>query len=85
MHHIYIMSDGTGQTAEQALRAALAQFSDHEVMIERRAGVRTATAAARSQANIKMPNGLTCPVDRTTGLGQYSSCPARRTPWGRLT
>jgi [pyruvate, water dikinase]-phosphate phosphotransferase / [pyruvate, water dikinase] kinase len=45
LHHIYIMSDGTGQTAEQALRAALAQFSDHEVMVERRAGVRTVEQA----------------------------------------
>jgi hypothetical protein len=39
------MSDGTGQTAEQALRAALAQFRDREVNVERRAGVRTVDQA----------------------------------------
>jgi regulator of PEP synthase PpsR (kinase-PPPase family) len=45
VHHIYIMSDGTGQTAEQALRAALAQFRDREVSVERRAGVRSVEQA----------------------------------------
>lgn len=41
MHHILIVSDGTGGTAEQAVRAALTQFRETEVSIERRAEVRT--------------------------------------------
>lgn len=41
MRHIVIVSDGTGGTAEQAVRAALTQFADTEVSIERRAEVRT--------------------------------------------
>lgn len=36
-----IVSDGTGGTAEQAVRAALTQFGDTEVSIERRSEVRT--------------------------------------------
>jgi len=47
VHYIYIISDGTGQTAEQALRAALAQFVDREVTVERRAGVRAVEQARR--------------------------------------
>lgn len=41
MYHILIVSDGTGGTAEQAVRAALTQFGDAEVSIERRSEVRT--------------------------------------------
>jgi len=41
MIHIFIMSDGTGQTAEQALQAALTQFSETQVKIERYPEVRT--------------------------------------------
>lgn len=41
MRHILIVSDGTGGTAEQAVRAALTQFGDTEVAIERRSEVRT--------------------------------------------
>lgn len=41
MHHILIVSDGTGATAEQAVRAALTQFGEPEVDIQRRADVRT--------------------------------------------
>ncbi len=33
MYHIYIVSDGTGKTAEQALNAALTQFTETEVEI----------------------------------------------------
>ncbi|MGA7304039.1 MAG: pyruvate, water dikinase regulatory protein [Rhodothermales bacterium] len=41
MHHIFIVSDGTGQTAERTLKAALTQFTATDVEISRRAEVRT--------------------------------------------
>ncbi|UCE04358.1 MAG: kinase/pyrophosphorylase, partial [bacterium] len=41
MNYIYVVSDGTGGTAERALNAALVQFPDIEVNIKRRSEVRT--------------------------------------------
>ncbi len=41
MYSIFVVSDGTGATAEQVVKAALAQFRGASVQIERRAGVRT--------------------------------------------
>lgn len=41
MYRVFVVSDGTGATAEQALNAALMQFSGAEVRIERRPMVRT--------------------------------------------
>ncbi len=46
MHHILIVSDGTGGTAEQAVRAALTQFGGVDVAIERRSEVRTVAQVA---------------------------------------
>ena len=40
MHRVFAVSDGTGSTAERALKAALAQFEGAEVLIERRPKVR---------------------------------------------
>jgi len=40
-YNIYIVSDGTGRTAEQALNAALIQFPEVEVHLVRRPKVRT--------------------------------------------
>ena len=40
-HRIFIVSDGTGNTASQALRAALVQFADVNVILERRAEIRS--------------------------------------------
>jgi hypothetical protein len=40
-YNIYIVSDGTGRTAEQALNAALAQFGNVKVNLIRRPKVRT--------------------------------------------
>ncbi|MBE0572095.1 MAG: kinase/pyrophosphorylase [Ignavibacteriaceae bacterium] len=40
-YNIYIVSDGTGRTAEQALNAALAQFGNVKVNLFRRPKVRT--------------------------------------------
>ncbi len=39
MYHIFVVSDGTGGTADQLLRAALAQFIETEVNIQRRGGI----------------------------------------------
>jgi regulator of PEP synthase PpsR (kinase-PPPase family) len=40
MYHIYVISDGTGKTAEGVVRAALTQFADPAVEITRYGGVR---------------------------------------------
>ena len=40
MHHIYIVSDGSGGTADQVLNAALTQFEGKEAVVERRSLVR---------------------------------------------
>jgi regulator of PEP synthase PpsR (kinase-PPPase family) len=41
MNYIYVVSDGTGGTAERALNAALVQFTNVEVNIKCRSEVRT--------------------------------------------
>jgi len=41
VYHVFVVSDGTGVTAEQVLNAALTQFAGAQVQVERRAGVRT--------------------------------------------
>lgn len=41
MYHVFVVSDGTGATAEQVLNAALTQFRDADVRVERRPRVRT--------------------------------------------
>jgi regulator of PEP synthase PpsR (kinase-PPPase family) len=41
MYHVFVVSDGTGATAEQVLNAALTQFVDADVAVERRSSVRT--------------------------------------------
>ena len=41
MYHVFVVSDGTGGTAERALNAALVQFEGMSVKIVRRQGVRT--------------------------------------------
>lgn len=43
MHRIFIVSDGTGQTAERTLNAALTQFAIPDVEVDRRSEVRTET------------------------------------------
>ena len=40
MDYIFVVSDGTGNTGEQTLKAALTQFAGAEVKIERRPEVR---------------------------------------------
>ncbi len=41
MHQIFVASDGTGRTAEQAVRAAMTQFADQEIEILRFSDIRT--------------------------------------------
>lgn len=41
MDHIFVVSDGTGRTAEQALAAAMTQFERANISVSRHAGVRT--------------------------------------------
>jgi regulator of PEP synthase PpsR (kinase-PPPase family) len=41
MYRVFVVSDGTGVTAEQVLSAALMQFEGAEVEVERRPGVRS--------------------------------------------
>jgi [pyruvate, water dikinase]-phosphate phosphotransferase / [pyruvate, water dikinase] kinase len=41
MHHVFVVSDGTGRTAENALRAALVQFNGANISIEKRTSIRT--------------------------------------------
>lgn len=41
MHQIFVASDGTGRTAEQAVRAAMTQFPDQEIEILRFPELRT--------------------------------------------
>ena len=41
MHRVFVVSDGTGATAEQVLSAALTQFATVSVEVERRPAVRT--------------------------------------------
>ena len=41
MYHIYAISDGSGNTAEGVLRAALTQFENPKVEITRYGGVRS--------------------------------------------
>jgi regulator of PEP synthase PpsR (kinase-PPPase family) len=45
MHRIFIVSDGTGQTAERTLNAALTQFAMANVVIDRRSDIRTEAQA----------------------------------------
>lgn len=47
MHRIFIVSDGTGRTAEQTINAALTQFSDIEIELIRRPGVRSEEDASQ--------------------------------------
>ena len=41
MHHIFVASDGTGRTAEHAVRAAMTQFAGQQIDIQRFSDIRT--------------------------------------------
>ena len=58
VHQIFIISDGTGRTAEQALKAALTQFEDTEVQTNIRPHVRTNQHISEILSEARMANGL---------------------------
>src|SRR4030065_2115932 len=57
-YNIYIVSDGTGRTAEQALNAALIQFDDVKVNLIRRPKVRTEQKVIRVIKEAKENRGF---------------------------
>ena len=58
VHQIFIISDGTGRTAEQALKAALTQFEDTEVYTNIRPHIRTNEAISEIFSEAYKVNGL---------------------------
>lgn len=58
LRHVFILSDGTGRTAEQALRAALVQFESTEVQTHVYPSVRTAQQVERIIAEAHGINAL---------------------------
>jgi regulator of PEP synthase PpsR (kinase-PPPase family) len=57
-HQIFVISDGTGRTAEQALKAALTQFENTEVQVNIRPNVRTEQQVSDIIFEARMANGL---------------------------
>ena len=57
-HKIFILSDGTGRTAKQALKAALVQFQDAEVETYLRPAVRTEDQVMEIIDEAHRENGL---------------------------
>jgi regulator of PEP synthase PpsR (kinase-PPPase family) len=58
VNHIFVVSDGTGETAELVLKAALAQFEGAEVTIERRSEVRTEEQVRKSVQEAAQSKGF---------------------------
>jgi regulator of PEP synthase PpsR (kinase-PPPase family) len=58
LHQVFIISDGTGRTAEQTLKAALTQFEDTQVQINRRSNVRSKQQAIEIISEARKGNGL---------------------------
>lgn len=58
MNKIFVVSDGTGRTAEQALNAALAQFPDAEVEIIVRPRIRTAAQVQKAVREAAVAKGF---------------------------
>lgn len=58
IHHIYIISDGTGRTAERALRAALTQFEDTQVEINIFPDIRSEQQVAEIFSEIHQSKGM---------------------------
>jgi regulator of PEP synthase PpsR (kinase-PPPase family) len=58
MHEIFVISDGTGQTATQTLAAALTQFAEVEVNLRLRAGVREEAEIAAVVAEAASESGF---------------------------
>ena len=71
MYRVFVVSDGTGATAEQVLGAALTQFASAVVQIERRPGVRTAEQVRQVVQEAAQSEGFivhTLVSDRLRGL-----------------
>lgn len=58
MHEVFVVSDGTGQTATQALAAALTQFGQADVNLQVRRGVRSADRVASVVAEAAAVGGF---------------------------
>jgi [pyruvate, water dikinase]-phosphate phosphotransferase / [pyruvate, water dikinase] kinase len=58
MNYIFIVSDGTGRTAKQNLKAALTQFCDVDIQIETRSDVRTEEQVLQVVHEAARVNGL---------------------------
>jgi len=58
MYHIYVVSDGTGKTAEGVVRAALTQFNNPPVEIVRHGGVRDAGQVLEIVEQAKQTEGF---------------------------
>lgn len=58
MHSIFIMSDGTGKTAEMALNAALTQFAGVSIQIIRRPGIKSFAQIENIVDEAKIANGF---------------------------
>jgi len=58
LHHIFIISDGTGRTAEQVLKAALAQFGDTKAQTIIHPNVRTKKLVSRIMSEAHRVKGL---------------------------
>jgi len=75
MYRVFVVSDGTGVTAEQVLNAALTQFADADVEVERRPGVRTEEQVRQVVQEAAQAGGLvvhTLVSDRLRGVMLYS-------------
>lgn len=57
-HHIFVVSDATGQTAELVVRAALAQFEASDVQVHVLPEVRTAAQVRQAIAQAKQGGGF---------------------------
>lgn len=58
MSNVFVFSDGTGRTAEQAVMAAMTQFPDSEVEILRRGNIRTETDVQQYITEAAEANGI---------------------------
>jgi len=58
IQQIFIISDGTGRTAERALRAALTQFEDTEVQIHIFSDIRTEQQVKEILSKVHMSKGM---------------------------
>ncbi len=58
MFQVFVVSDGTGTTAERVVRASLVQFDDHKVQITRCGGIRTAAQIRELVSKVDQVGGF---------------------------